>query len=270
MENTIAKAAGNGLQTNKGKKTIQDLIKVMAPEIKKALPAVITPERFTRMVLSALSKTPELQQCSPQSFLGAMMTAAQLGLEPNTPLGQAYILPFRNHGKYECQFQIGYQGLLELAWRTERIASFQVECIYSNDELEYELGLKPVLKIKPAAGDRGEVTHYYAIIKMKDDAEIFAVMSKDEIINHAKKYSQSFNSSFSPWKTSFDEMAKKTVLKRVLKYAPKASEFARAVAQDEVIKTEISDDMYTVVDTTDYTIVDELPAVDPDTGEVTG
>lgn len=83
--------------------SLKGLIKAMEPEIKKALPSVITPERFTRMVFTALSSTPKLQQCTPQSFLGAMMQAAQLGLEPNTPLGQAYLIPYGN----VCQFQLG-------------------------------------------------------------------------------------------------------------------------------------------------------------------
>lgn len=92
---------------NPGKKTMQAYIKQMEGEIKKALPSVITPERFTRITLSALSSNPQLAQTTPQSFMGAMMTAAQLGLEPNTPLGQAYLIPYRNHGTLECQFQIG-------------------------------------------------------------------------------------------------------------------------------------------------------------------
>lgn len=86
--------------------SIADMIKAMEPEIKKALPQVITPERFTRMALSALNTTPKLAECSQMSFLGALMNAAQLGLEPNTPLGQAYLIPYRNKGKLECQFQM--------------------------------------------------------------------------------------------------------------------------------------------------------------------
>ena len=78
--------------------SIADMIKAMEPEIKKALPQVITPERFTRMALSALNTTPKLAECSQMSFLGALMNAAQLGLEPNTPLGQAYLIPYRNKG----------------------------------------------------------------------------------------------------------------------------------------------------------------------------
>lgn len=94
--------------------SIADMIKAMKPEIEKALPKVITPERFTRMALSALNTTPKLQECSQMSFLGALMNAAQLGLEPNTPLGQAYLIPYKNHGKLECQFQIGYKGLIDM------------------------------------------------------------------------------------------------------------------------------------------------------------
>lgn len=96
--------------------TIPDMVKAMMPEIKKALPAVMTPERFTRIALSALNTTPALNQCTPMSFLAALMNAAQLGLEPNTPLGQAYLIPYKNHGTLECQFQIGYKGLIELAY----------------------------------------------------------------------------------------------------------------------------------------------------------
>ena len=100
--------------------TIQQYIKQMAPAIKAALPAVMTPERFTRITLSALSTSPKLQSCTPPSFLGAMMTAAQLGVEPNTPLGQAYLIPYwsKKVGANECQFQLGYKGLIDLAYRS--------------------------------------------------------------------------------------------------------------------------------------------------------
>lgn len=105
----IQKAAAqkNEVTTAKAPKTMRDYVKSMEGEIAKALPSVITPERFTRMVFTALSANPKLQECTPQSFLGAMMTAAQLGVEPNTALGQAYILPYRNHGRMEASFQLG-------------------------------------------------------------------------------------------------------------------------------------------------------------------
>lgn len=270
MTNSIQKAAqSQGLQT-KEKQKLQDLIKIMQPEIKKALPSVLTPERFTRMVLSALSSNPKLAVCTPQSFLGAMMTAAQLGLEPNTPLGQAYLIPYRNHGTDEVQFQIGYKGLLDLAYRSGQVSTVQAHTVYENDDFSYQYGLEPKLEHVPAKTNRGAPTHYYAVIRMKDGGYCFSVMSRDDMDKYAKKFSQSYSKGYSsPWSTSFDEMAKKTVLKRTLKYAPLKSDFVRGVSQDMTIKTEISDDMYQVNDATEYVEVnDEAPTVDPATGEV--
>lgn len=245
-----------------GKHTMQQYIKQMQKEIAKALPSVITPERFTRIVLSALSTNPKLAETTPQSFLGAMMTAAQLGMEPNTPLGQAYLIPFFN-GKtkcLECQFQLGYKGLIDLAYRSGEVKIIQAHVVYSNDDFEYALGLDPVLKHIPAREERGAPTHVYAMFRTKDDGYGFAVMTMDEVREHAQKHSKSYGSG--PWQTNFEEMAKKTVLKRVLKYAPLKSEFVRAVSCDETVKTTVSEDMYSVPNT----YVD----VDADTGEVIG
>lgn len=231
---------------NTSQKTMQDYIKSMESEIKKALPSVITPERFTRMVLSAISITPKLAECTPKSFLGAMMQAAQLGVEPNTPLGQAYLIPYNNKNSLECQFQLGYKGIIDLAYRSGDVEIIQAQVVYKNDVFECEFGLDPKLKHIPASDDRGEPIKVYAIFKTKAGGYGFDVMSMTDVRKHAQKYSKSYNSSFSPWSTNFEEMAKKTILKKVLKYAPLKSDFVRAVASDETIKTEISDDMYSV------------------------
>lgn len=257
MADLIQKAAENK-QVAKTTKTMQQYIQQMQGEIKKALPSVMTPERFTRIVLSALSTNQQLSQCTPQSFLGAMMTCAQLGIEPNTPLGQGYLIPYRNHGTLEASFQLGYKGLIDLAYRSGDVSTIQAHVVYENDEFSYSFGLEPELKHVPAKGDRGEPTHVYAVFKTKDGGYGFDVMSMDDVRSHAKKYSKAYGSG--PWQTNFEEMAKKTVLKKTLKYAPLKTEFVRAVSQDETIKTEISADMY------------EVPAqiidTDPETGEV--
>lgn len=261
MANKITKQDGGG-------KTIKGYVKSMESGIKAALPSVMTPERFTRMVLTALSSTPELNDCTPQSFLGAMMSAAQLGLEPNTPLGQAYLIPYWNakKGTREAQFQIGYKGLIDLAYRSGEVELVQAQCVYANDSFECRFGLEPKLEHVPADGERGELVKVYALFKTKSGGFGFEVMSVEDIKEHAKKYSQSFNKSYSPWKTNFEEMAKKTVLKKCLKYAPLKSDFARGITADETIKTEISDDMYAIPAQEYY----EAEAVDvnPDTGEV--
>lgn len=223
--------------------SIADLIKAMEPEIKKALPTVITPERFTRMALSAISNTPKLQECSQMSFLAALMNAAQLGLEPNTPLGQAYLIPYKNKGKLECQFQIGYKGMIDLIYRNEQVQTIQAQIVYENDQFEYELGLDAKLVHKPALEERGEIKYIYALFKLQNGGFGFEVMNRQEVIAHAERYSQGIHSSYSPWKSNFEEMAKKTAIKRVLKFAPMKADFARAIATDETIKTELAVDM---------------------------
>lgn len=272
-KNLIQKQGGQMSAAKAEKKTMQAYIKAMEPAIKKALPSVITPERFTRMVLSALSSTPKLAECSPQSFLAAMMTAAQLGVEPNTALGQAYLLPYRNHGQMECQFQLGYKGLIDLAYRSGEVSVIQAHTVYENDVFEYELGMDPKLRHVPAKADRGEAVAYYAMFKTKDGGYGFEVMSVDDVQRHAQRYSKSYGSGSSPWRSNFDEMAKKTVLKRALKYAPLKSDFVRGVAQDETIKAELSDEMYAVPDETVFDAEGEeidSTAVDTETGEVIG
>ena len=247
-EGIIKKTTGE-LAAKQGKpKTLNDYLKLMEPEIKKALPSVITPERFTRMTLTAIRSTPGLASCEPMSFLAAMMSAAQLGLEPNTPLGQAYLLPYKNNNKKitEVQFQIGYKGLIDLAYRSGEVEVVQAQCVYANDTFECEYGIEPKLRHIPADGERGDLTKVYAMFRTKSGGYGFEVMSVDDIRKHAQKYSKAYSSSYSPWKTSFEEMAKKTVLKRVLKYAPLKSDFVRSVVQDETVKGALSEDMYEV------------------------
>lgn len=259
IQNQVAKKAPE-------QKSMQQYIKSMEGEIAKALPSVITPERFTRIVLSAISVNPKLGQCTPASFLGAMMTSAQLGLEVNTPLGQAYVLPYSNKGVLEAQFQLGYKGLIDLAYRSGEVEVIQAHIVYENDKFTCEYGLEPKLTHQPADKDRGEPIKVYAVFKTKSGGYGFEVMSMDDVRNHAAKYSKAYNGAFSPWKTNFEEMAKKTVLKRVLKYAPLKSDFVRASVQDEVIKTDISADMYEVPNETVFDA--EFVEVDGETGEV--
>ena len=267
--------SGKVAASNGGVSSIKQLVMQMKPQIEKALPSVLTGERFSRMVLTAMRTNPQLTECTPNSFLGAMMQAAQLGVEPNTPLGQAYLIPYRNHGQLECQFQLGYKGLIDLAYRSGEITSISAHEVCENDDFEYELGLDEKLRHKPALTDRGAVILYYAVFRTKAGGSGFAVMSVEDIKNHSKKYSKAAGSSYSPWSTNFDAMAKKTVIKQALKYAPIKTEFVRAVSADETIKTNIAEDMADEPDETVITVdseenkTDDIPAnVDPETGEI--
>lgn len=246
IKEELAKKAAEGTEDKKKltkSMSIADLIKAMEPEIKKALPEVITPERFTRMALSALNTTPKLKECTQISFLTALMNAAQLGLEPNTPLGQAYLIPYKNKGNLECQFQIGYKGLIDLSYRNPQMQIIQAQAVYENDEFEYELGLNPVLVHRPALQDRGAVKLFYGLFKLTNAGFGFEVMSKADMDAYAKEYSKAFDTSFSPWKSNYIGMAKKTVIKQALKYAPLKTDFRKALSTDETIKTKFCEDM---------------------------
>lgn len=192
----------------------------------------LNPDRYTRVISSGISRNPKLAQCTQTSFLGAMMQAAQLGLEPNTSLGYAYLIPYRNKGVMECQFQIGYQGMIELARRSGLIV--QARTVYENDNFDYSYGLNETLEHKPARTNRGKPIFYYAIYKDKDGYGTFVVLSREDVEAHAKRFSKSFNNG--PWQTDFDAMALKTAIKQVLKLAPLSVEFKEGINSDESFK----------------------------------
>lgn len=280
----MAKAADtmNALQTKAGvqtspatkePKSMKQWIQVMKPEIEKALPSVITPERFTRIAMTAISSNAKLANSTPQSFLGAMMQAAQLGLEPNTPLGQAYLIPFKNNkkgGVIETQFQIGYKGLIDLAHRSGEFKNITAHEVCENDEFNYEYGLHPVLEHRPALEDRGKVIAYYAVYTLVNGGFEFIVASKEDIDRHARKFSQAYNSG--PWKTDFDAMAKKTVIKQLLKYAPIKTEFVRQVSTDESVIKADKNDENSILNTSDFTYsyveADDVEVIDVEASDV--
>lgn len=240
---------------------VKGLIEKRMDDIKKALPAVITPERFVRIATTAVSANPKLAEAasrSPMTFLGALMTAAQLGVEPNTPLGQAYLIPFNNSrlvdGTWvkvpEVTFQLGYQGIIDLCYRSGEVTMINAQVVYENDEFEYELGLDQKLRHIPAKKNRGKPEYYYGVFKTKSGASGFQVMSYEDVLEHAKKFSKSYNAKsgkFSgPWESDFNSMAKKTCLLAALKYAPKKSDFVKAIVNDNSVKSSISEDMSSV------------------------
>lgn len=245
VKNELAKKAavqGNPVKLSKNM-PIPDMIKALEPEIKRALPTVITPERFIRMALSATNNTPELANCTPMSFIAALMNAAQLGLEPNTPLGQAYLIPYKNKGVLECQFQMGYRGLIDLVYRSDCVQYIDAQTVYENDEFDFQLGLNANLYHKPTLGERGEIKAFYAIFKTTNGGYRFEVMGKGYMDSHAERYSKSFDKENSPWKKNYEAMAKKTVIKQLLKYAPMKADLQRMITMDESVKYGLGEDM---------------------------
>lgn len=141
-----------------------------------------------------------------------------------------------------------------------------------NDEFDIDYGLANLLVHKPLlTGDRGKVIGYYAVYKLVNGGEAFYFMTRDEAEAHGRKFSKTYNNG--PWKTDFDAMAMKTVLKQLLKYAPLSVEFANEIVTDEKVATAITDEGFVdYSDAIDVTETAEMipEGVDPETGEIVG
>jgi recombination protein RecT len=214
--------------------TIEDLLKKHGPEIALALPQHVTPERLLRIALSEVRRNPRLAQCNAASLLGAIFTCAQLGLEPGNALGHCYLIPYRD----ECQFQIGYKGMIDLARRSGQIRALSARRVYENDHFEYTYGLHEDIVHKPARGERGELTHVYAVARFADGGEQFEVMDRyelEDIRDGSQGYQTAikYNKKDTPWISSFDEMCRKTVIRRMFKYLPVSIELVKAASLDE-------------------------------------
>lgn len=224
--------------TKKNDGGMGSLIKSMEGQIRLALPEHLSNERFQRQALTVFNSNPQIQKCDPKSFLAAMMTAAQLGLELTPTLGQAYLIPYGG----QVQFQLGYRGLMELAYRSGRVKKIEAREVYENDGFEPVFGTDGHIKHLPlVSGDRGKVIGYYAVVTLENGVTLFEYATKEQVLEHAKKYSKTFQNG--PWQTEFDEMAKKTVTKAALKYAPLSTELRSQVQTDETIKRDIDKDM---------------------------
>lgn len=252
VKNQLAsKAKGNNAPASPAN-TIAAYLKKMGPEIEKALPKHMDADRLARIALTTIRTNPKLLECSIPSLMGSVMQAAQLGLEPGL-IGHCYIIPY---GK-EATFIIGYKGMIDLARRSGQIQNIYAHAVYENDEFDYELGLEPKLMHKPYLdGDRGEFVGAYAVAHFKDGGYQFEFMPKSEIEKRRQR-SATAKSSHSPWKTDYEEMAKKTVIRHMWKYLPISVEIQQQAVQDEVIRKDI---------TAEPEFIDmEVPAIEEDT-----
>jgi recombination protein RecT len=236
------------LQTASPASNIAQVLTKMGPQLAAALPRHLTPERMIRVVLTEVRKNPKLAECDRNSFLGAVVQAAQLGLEPGL-LGEAYLIPYGR----ECQLVPGYKGLLKLARQSGNIVSISARAVHEKDEFRYSYGLHEELHHVPTMDvDPGPITYVYAVARFKDGGHQMDVMSRAQI---DAIRSQSKAGRSGPWVSHYDEMAKKTVLRRLCKMLPASTELARAVALDERADVGLSQD-------------DGIEIINPETGEV--
>lgn len=259
MSNTGQALERRKSQLQEKQDTLAKHIERMKPEMARALPRHMDPERVARIATTVMRRTPKLAQCTPQSFLGALMTCAQLGLEPG-PLGHAYLVPYGT----EVTFIAGYRGLVELARRSGQVASVSARVVREGDDFDYAFGLEPSLHHKPAGSD-AEITHVYAVVRLKDGGADFDVMTRGEV-EAVRKRSKA--AADGPWVTDYAEMAKKTVLRRLLKTAPMSVEYQQAVANDERTRLRVDAEALDIAvpadddEPLDGEVVDDEPTLD--------
>lgn len=261
--------------------TIFDLL--TSPKVEKGIKAVatqfLTPDRFLRMAINAVKKTPLLLQCDPQTLLGSFMSSAALGLEPNTVQQQAWLLPYKRRARingewvdvYDCQFQIGARGFVTLAHRSPHIDSLKAEAIHENDLFEHMIGSESFLKYSKTLRDRGELIGSFCYVRMESRDEMATVLPLDEIWKIRSK-SETYKALLAavdsadsqkerakaeqklaetPWVLWVDDMATKSAIKKSSKQLPLVP--GDSIAAATVLDQDAAD-----------TVIDMAAMADPD------
>jgi recombination protein RecT len=234
---------------------LRDLFTKSAASMNAVATRHLTPEKLTKVALVAIGKSPDLLDCDSHSILQCVMTAAQLGLDCSGVLGSAYLVPFKG----KATLIIGYRGLIDLARRSGEIDTIEAHVVREKDDFEIAFGLEPKLVHVPnLSADPGAAIIFYAIARLKDGGRQVEVMTRAEV-DAIRKRSRA--SASGPWVTDYDEMGKKTVIRRLTKTLPLTAELASALAAEdegegfgEIIQTERPPMM----------MPKELPAAEPE------
>lgn len=250
--------------------TISGMLDRYKDQIARALPRHMTADRLARVALTECRKTPALMRCKPESLFGAVIQAAQLGLEPGGALGHCYLIPFGQ----EVQFIVGYRGMIDLARRSGQIVSLEAHAVYEGDKFECAFGLESDLKHvpdweNPNRANADKLRFVYAVAKLKDGGIQFEVMSRAEV---DAIRSRSKASKFGPWVTDYVAMALKTVIRRLFKYLPVSIELQVATNLDERAEADLPQENWeNVIDgdvVQDVSFQPEEETVNTETGEV--
>lgn len=221
-----------------------DRIESVAPRFKAVLPRGWDMDRFTNLVLSCVKREPKLIACfgtaqGETSLIVAALQCAAIGLEPNTPLKEAALVPRKNKGIDECQLMIEYRGLIKLARRSGEISTITAEVVRERDEFQYEMGLYPMLVHTRYDGDEdpGALTHCYAVAVFKDGGKQFVVLSRREVYAEHRAKSDSWRNEksrpYSPWTEFEPAMWRKTAVRALEPFLPLTAEAASGFDSDE-------------------------------------
>jgi recombination protein RecT len=235
---------------------VRTMLERLKPQMAMALPRHMTPDRLARVAMTCVLQTPKLLECDQTSLAGAIITCAQLGLEPDPTLAHVHLVPFRNRrrGTYEVVVIPGYRGLMKLARNSGDIATIDAHVVHQKDTFRYAYGLKPQLHHVPYQGadDPGPATHYYAVATWKTGSGQFVVMTRAQVEAHRDRFAKNVDEE-SPWRTDFDAMASKTCIRQLAKFLPASVELQRAAALDEQAEAGIPQDLGGLIDVSGVT-----------------
>jgi len=227
---------GDNMSADKPKSTsLSTMLQAALPEVQNSLPVSADQgqleqiaKRFNRVAMTAVRMDEHLQVCEFRSIVGCVIQGASLGLELNGVMGQAYMIPYKNSDKgiIEATFQLGYQGMVDLIYRHEKVAVAYAEVVRKGDSFEYQLGTSPFITHLPFEDNNEEITHAYAVIGLTTGAHIICVWTTEQINNHLRHFSKAFKAKKGPAmdQYSWPAMAKKTVFLQASKWAPKSIE----------------------------------------------
>jgi recombination protein RecT len=232
-------------------KEVRALLEKSKAQLAMAIPKHVSIDRMLRTTMTAIQRNPKLLDCSQVSLLAAIMQGAQLGLETDGVLGEAHLVPY----KKVVQFIPGYKGLMKLARNSREISTIFASEVYKHDQFSFQYGSDSKLHHIPVPRleekDIGPIIAFYAVAKLKDGNSQFVVLWKyqvDAIRDKSPGYiaAQKFDLQ-TPWDTHYEEMGKKTAIRRLCKYLPATAELQRAVSLDEMAEAGIDQDLESII-----------------------
>lgn len=211
--------------------TVRDLVEAQRPAIERQLAGVMNSDAFVRSVLNEIGKSPALANADPATLLGGVMLAAQLRLEIGSGMGEFYLTPRKDKGRDICLPIIGYQGLVKLVLRSEQVVNVQTALVREGDDFTFGSDAERGIFHHWTPRDMDESRPWIgalATARMKDGGTTWAYLTREQVEKRRPSYWQS-----TPWKTHEEEMARKTVVRALVKLLPKSTDLGRALAADE-------------------------------------
>lgn len=221
-----------------------------------AMPRGYEPSMLIGDAITAIRSVPLLAQCTEESFFGSLMTAAQLGLRPNVgSIGHGWVLPYKNKRKnvYEAQWILGYQGMVELAWRSNLVSGITAHTIFEGEKYRIAYGTEDVLEHEPVLGatkGRKPIAHY-AVVRMVNGGRVWQVMSDEETVEIMSR-SAAARDGRGPWIDDPLPMKRKSALRALWRFTPKSEAMSRAIETDETTR---------LVDVNGFPLLDDMPDV---------